>query len=138
MDRPARPEQPWETLNRLLLRQFAAGSTGALLVLVLVLWFLRHDRRLLLGALIGGAWVIVNGAVLAWLGAKALRSGRQDVPRFLLGLIAVMVGSLAVMAWLVMTGRSSLAGISVGLPPPLLVFLLQLHQLKLALEPHAR
>ena len=138
MGGPSRSEQGWETVNRLLVRQFTRASAGLLAGVALALWILSRDVRLLLGVLIGGGWMVANCAALAWAGGKALRPSRRHGLRPFIWLLLVLVGSLALMAWLVMRWHPSLAGVSVGLLPPLLLFLFQLRQLNFTIQSHAR
>ena len=138
MGGPVRSGQSWEVVNRVLVRQFLGRSTAVLLLLVCAIGFLRHDVRPILGALVGGGWMIANCLTLAWMGGQALRPGQRHAQRFLVGLLAVVCGLVACMMWLVLAWRPSLAGLSAGLALPLLLLLFQLRQLNRTLQSHAR
>src|SRR3989338_2655242 len=106
MVRPSRPEQEWEAVTRLLVRQFARGSAGLVALLLVLLWILTRDPRLLIGTLVGSGWMEANGTALAWISARALRPGRPH-GRALIVLLAAVVISLALMAWAVTAWRPS-------------------------------
>ena len=126
-------------MNALLLRQFIARSLAALLLIGLLLVLAAPDLRLASGALIGGGWMAANCFALTWLGARALQHGQGRASgRYVLGFIAALLGLLALGGWLALALRPMRAGLTVGLPVPLAVFLLQLRRLKLTLRPHAR
>ena len=125
-------------MNRLLLRQFIGRSSGATCLLLIAIWFLKPGPKVIFGALVGGGWMVSNGAALAWMGSKALQHSQHHPERYVAGFLMVVLGSLALGAWLVAVLRPSLPGLSMGCAVPLALFIFQLRQLKLTFHPDAR
>ncbi|OGX29388.1 MAG: hypothetical protein A3B78_01090 [Omnitrophica WOR_2 bacterium RIFCSPHIGHO2_02_FULL_67_20] len=121
-----------------MVRQFIVRSLGALLVLSLVLLTATRASRLMLGALAGGGWMIVNCVVIVWMGGKALqhRDARRSLCLF--GFIAAVLTALAAGGWLAFALQSAWVGMALGLTIPLAVFLFQLQRLKRSLGSDAR
>ena len=138
MDRQGGPEQDWELVNIILLRQFAKRSMAALLLLALGLLVLIHQRRAIIGALVGGGWMVANCAAMVWTGANALKHhGAQRGP-YVLGLTAAILGSLALGGWLAIAFQPVLPWLTVGVSIPLAVFFFQVRSLQLKLSSDAR
>lgn len=128
----------WALVRAMLVRQFIVRSLGALLVLSLVLLTATRASRLMLGALAGGGWMIVNCVVIVWMGGKTLQ--RRDARRnlYLFGFIAAVLTALAAGGWLACALQSAWIGMVLGLTIPLAVFLFQLQRLTRSLGSDAR
>src|SRR3989338_5085087 len=133
MDRQARSEHAWELVNAVLLRHFIIRSLASLLLLVLGLLLATPQRRIAVGALVGGGWMVANCVAMVWMGANALKHSDARRNRYVFGFIAGILGSLAFGGWLVAAFQPVLPWFTVGVSAPLAVFLFQLRCLKLKL-----
>ena len=114
MDRQGGPEHGWELVNIILLRQFARRSIAALLILALGLLVAIHERRVIVGALVGGGWMVANCAAIVWTGANALKHNSAQRSPHVLGLITAILGSLALGGWLAIAFQPVLPWLTVG------------------------
>ena len=133
-----RAEQNWEIVRFLLLRQFMWRSLAGLGVLAVALCCFGREGRVVLGALVGGGWMVVNCAAMSWLASAGLRSQTDRAGRYILGLMATIIGMLFIGGWIVVTFRLSLLGVTLGFSTALAVFIVQLWRLKVRVETHAR
>lgn len=138
MGRPSREEQEWTIANQALMRQFKVRSGVLLVGLAGALFLTNQNRRLIVDALGGGAWMIVNCVAMVWMGRKALRHHQTHSERYLLGFIAGLLVWLSLGGWFVVVRRPSLLWLTVGLTIPLGVFLYQLVRLRFRLDSNAR
>lgn len=138
MDRQARSEYAWGLVNTVLLRHFMIRSLASLLMLVVGLLFAIPNRRVAIGALVGGGWMAANCVAMVWMGANALRHSDARRNRYVLGFLAAFLGSLALGGWLAAAFQPVLPWFAVGVSIALAVFLFQLRCLKLKLGSDAR
>lgn len=138
MDRQARSEQAWGLVNTVLLRHFMIRSLAPLLLLVLGLLVAIPTRRVAVGALVGGGWMVANCLAMVWMGANALKHSDARRSRYVLGFLAGILGFLAFGGWLAAAFQPVLHGFAVGVSIPLAVFVFQLRCLKLKLGSDAR
>jgi len=137
MDRPPREAQDWKIVNQVLMRQFKVRSGVLLVGLALALFLTHRNRWLIVDALVGGAWMIVNCVAMVWMGRKALRHYQTRAQRYVLGFIALLLALLVLGGWFVVVRRPSLLWLTVGLTIPLVVFVYQLVRLRFRLGSHA-
>lgn len=113
-------------------------SLAPLLLLVLGLLVAIPTRRVAVGALVGGGWMVANCVAMVWMGVNALKHSDARRSRYVLGFLAGILGSLALGGWLAAAFQPVLPGFAVGVSIPLAVFLFQLRCLKLKLGSDAR
>lgn len=127
MDRE-RTEEKRQGLTRWLQRFCLTGLAGLGLAM-LPMATLERTRILVPGVCVGGGWILVNVAALAWMIRASL--GRHATPsQHMTRLIAAVGGPLALGALAMARLRPSLIGLLIGVTVGLGIFVAQFQRLK--------
>ena len=138
MDRPLRSQAAQQLVRRVLLRQFLLRSAVGLALAGLCAWVARLGDRVLVSLAISGGWMLANCAAMVWVGLTLVTRHATSPTGAVVGLMATILGSLALGSWVIVASHPSLVGVAAGFLVPVVIFLYQGRRLTLDVGPDAR